>query len=135
MKSSNIQDLLNGFFPFLKKRTGITERIKRIDSGTIYTYEGVFENMLSKSTTILGRKRKSKRDIINTENCIIQCVLSSFILFIKNYFRRKREVIQIYGERGIRTLGMNNHTKLFESFPFNHSGISPYYIIPLAKGF
>ena len=35
----------------------------------------------------------------------------------------------IGGERGIRTLGTSKGTTVFETAPFDHSGISPYDIL------
>lgn len=40
----------------------------------------------------------------------------------------KRGTLLICGEKGIRTLGTRESTTVFETAPFNRSGISPVYL-------
>ena len=45
----------------------------------------------------------------------------------------KKSLEEICGERGIRTLGTVTRTTVFETVPFNHSGISPQSVADQAQ--
>lgn len=82
MKSLNIHDLLNGLISFLRKIVKRDEKINSKEGMRSKLEEGCSEKIFSKST-VLGRKRNRRKEQVRTENCIIQCVLSSFLFFIR----------------------------------------------------
>ena len=81
VKSLNIHDFVNSLFFFLKNIPKKAENIKRRDGSNIFVY-AISLGKISVKSNILGRKRNKRIDIVSTENCIVQCVLSIFCFFI-----------------------------------------------------
>ena len=71
VKSLNIHDFVNGLLPFLRNIPKNAENIKRRDGRNMLVYVISLVKSSFKSS-ILGRERNKIKDIINTENCIIQ---------------------------------------------------------------
>ena len=71
VKSLNIHDFVNGLLSFLRNIPKNAENIKRRDGSNILVYV-VSLGKISFRSSILGRERNKIKDIINTENCIIQ---------------------------------------------------------------
>ena len=80
VKSLNIHDFVNGLLSFLRNIPKNAENIKRRDGSNILVYV-VSLGKISFRSSILGRKRNKTKDVVSTENCIIQCVLSIFCFF------------------------------------------------------
>ncbi len=80
VKSLNIHDFVNGLVSFLRNIPKNAENIKRRDGSNTLVYI-ISLGKTSFKSSILGRKRNKRIDIVSTENCIIQCVLSIFGFF------------------------------------------------------
>ncbi len=81
VKSLNIHDFVNGLLSFLRNIPKKAENIKRRDGRNMLEYV-ISLGKISFKSNILGRKRNKTKDIVSTENCIVQCVLSIFCFFI-----------------------------------------------------
>lgn len=80
VKSLNIHDFVNGLLSFLRNIPKNAENTRRRDGSNMLEYAISLEK-ISFKFNILGRKRNKIKDVVSTENCIIQCVLSIFCFF------------------------------------------------------
>ena len=75
VKSLNIHDFVNGLLSFLRNIPKNAENTRRRDGRNMLIYV-ISLGKISFKSNILGRKRNKTTDIVSTEICIIQCVLS-----------------------------------------------------------
>ena len=80
VKSLNIHDFVNGLLSFLRNIPKKIESIKRGDGSNMLEYV-ISLGKISFKSSILGRKRNKINEIVSTEICIVQCVLSIFSFF------------------------------------------------------
>ena len=83
--------------------------VYRVSDNNLYYQGGIYRTpTMLRLFTHNALKMKEKRCLIYEEN------------------ERLQDEAPLSGETGIRTLGTVARTTVFETVPFNHSGISPY---------